>query len=81
MQNSGQIAPLDEIVRLKEKYRFRIILDESHSFGVLGNSGRGLAEYCGVPVLYSLSFKRKFKLELIKFESIVGHTYILDIHT
>ncbi|KAJ3684969.1 hypothetical protein LUZ61_014133 [Rhynchospora tenuis] len=48
-QNSGQIAPLDEIVRLKEKYRFRIILDESHSFGVLGNSGRGLAEYCGVP--------------------------------
>ncbi|KAJ4799965.1 Serine palmitoyltransferase 1 [Rhynchospora pubera] len=49
-QNSGQIAPLDEIVRLKEKYRFRIILDESHSFGVLGNSGRGLAEYCGVPI-------------------------------
>jgi 7-keto-8-aminopelargonate synthetase-like enzyme len=56
MQNSGQIASLDKIVRLKEKYHFRIILDESHSFGVLGNSGRGLAEYCGVPVLYSLSF-------------------------
>jgi serine palmitoyltransferase len=52
MQNSGQIAPLDEIVRLKEKYRFRIILDESHSFGVLGNSGRGLAEHCGVPVCF-----------------------------
>ncbi|KAJ4732256.1 Long chain base biosynthesis protein 1 [Rhynchospora pubera] len=49
-QNSGQIAPLDEIVRLKEKYRFRIILDESHSFGVLGNSGRGLADHCGVPI-------------------------------
>lgn len=49
-QNSGQVAPLDEIVRLKEKYRFRLILEESHSFGVLGNSGRGLAEYYGVPV-------------------------------
>ncbi|CAL9086315.1 unnamed protein product, partial [Musa textilis] len=49
-QNSGQIAPLDEIVRLKEKYHFRVILDESHSFGVLGNSGRGLAEYYGVSV-------------------------------
>ncbi|CAD5170837.1 unnamed protein product [Musa acuminata subsp. malaccensis] len=49
-QNSGQIAPLDEIVQLKEKYHFRVILDESHSFGVLGNSGRGLAEYYGVPV-------------------------------
>lgn len=49
-QNSGQIAPLDEIVRLKEKYFFRLVVDESHSFGVLGNSGRGLAEHCGVPV-------------------------------
>ncbi|XP_073009466.1 long chain base biosynthesis protein 1b [Typha latifolia] len=49
-QNSGQIAPLDEIVRLKEKYHFRVILEESHSFGVLGNSGRGLAEHYGVPI-------------------------------
>lgn len=49
-QNSGQVAPLDEIVRLKEKYRFRLIMDESNSFGVLGNSGRGLAEHYGVPI-------------------------------
>ncbi|EHA8589814.1 putative Long chain base biosynthesis protein 1c [Cocos nucifera] len=49
-QNSGQVAPLDEIIKLKEKHRFRVILDESNSFGVLGNSGRGLAEHCGVPI-------------------------------
>lgn len=49
-QNSGQIAPLDEIIRLKEKHRFRVLLDESNSFGVLGSSGRGLTEYCGVPI-------------------------------
>ncbi|KAL2482640.1 Long chain base biosynthesis protein 1 [Forsythia ovata] len=49
-QNSGQIAPLDEIIRLKEKYRFRVILDESNSFGVLGSSGRGLTEHCEVPI-------------------------------
>ncbi|XP_008810414.1 long chain base biosynthesis protein 1b-like [Phoenix dactylifera] len=49
-QNSGQVAPLDEIIRLKEKHRFRVILDESNSFGVLGNSGRGLAEHYGVPI-------------------------------
>ncbi|BAT82635.1 hypothetical protein LR48_Vigan07g268900 [Vigna angularis] len=49
-QNSGQIAPLDEIVKLKEKYLFRVLLDESNSLGVLGSSGRGLTEYCGVPV-------------------------------
>ncbi|KAL5071855.1 hypothetical protein RYX36_022742 [Vicia faba] len=49
-QNSGQIAPLDEIIKLKEKYRFRILLDESNSFGVLGSSGRGLTEHYGIPV-------------------------------
>ncbi|PKA62843.1 Long chain base biosynthesis protein 1a [Apostasia shenzhenica] len=49
-QNSGQMAQLDDIVRLKEKYRFRLVLDESHSFGVLGNTGRGLAEHYGIPI-------------------------------
>ncbi|KAL2895448.1 Long chain base biosynthesis protein 1 [Bienertia sinuspersici] len=49
-QNSGQIAPLDEIIKLKEKYRFRLLMDESNSFGVLGSSGRGVTEYYGVPV-------------------------------
>ncbi|WMV54220.1 hypothetical protein MTR67_047605 [Solanum verrucosum] len=49
-QNSGQIAPLDEIIKLKEKYKFRVLLDESNSLGVLGSSGKGLTEYYNVPV-------------------------------
>ncbi|CAL5345075.1 unnamed protein product [Camellia sinensis] len=49
-QNSGQIAPLDEIIRLKEKYRFHVLLDKSNSFGVLGSSGRGITEQYGVPI-------------------------------
>lgn len=51
-QNSGQIAPLDEIIKLKEKYKFRVLLDESNSLGVLGSSGKGLTEYYNVPVCY-----------------------------
>nr|GLL37673.1 cell division control protein 48 isoform X2 [Ipomoea trifida] len=47
--NSGQIAPLDEIIKLKEQYKFRVLLDESNSFGVLGSSGRGLTEHYRVP--------------------------------
>lgn len=43
---------MDEIVKLKEKYLFRVLLDESNSLGVLGSSGRGLTEYCGVPVCF-----------------------------
>ncbi|CAM0948869.1 unnamed protein product [Alopecurus aequalis] len=49
-QNSGHIAPLDEIIKLRDRYRFRVILEESHSFGVLGKSGRGLTEHYGVPI-------------------------------
>nr|GMC58664.1 long chain base biosynthesis protein 1-like [Ipomoea batatas] len=49
-QNSGQIAPLDEVIKLKEQYKFRVLLDESNSFGVLGSSGRGLTEHYRVPV-------------------------------
>jgi hypothetical protein len=64
MQNSGQIAPLDEIIKLKEKYRFRVILEESHSFGVLGKSGRGLAEHYGVPVSVSPKKIIKFFMTL-----------------
>lgn len=43
-KNLGTIAPLDKIVELKHKYHYRLILDESFSFGTLGKSGRGALE-------------------------------------
>lgn len=49
-QNSGQMAPLDKIIKLKEKYKFRVLVDESNSFGVLGKTGRGITEHYGIPV-------------------------------
>ena len=49
-QNSGKLAPLDEILRFKEKYKFRILVDESNSIGVLGATGRGLTEHFNIPV-------------------------------
>jgi len=47
-QRTGHIAPLADIVSLKEKYGALLILDESLSFGVLGKQGRGLFEHSGV---------------------------------
>src|SRR5436190_5907674 len=35
-------------VELKKKYKYRLILDESWSFGVLGSHGRGVTEYYGI---------------------------------
>lgn len=40
----GDCTDLPRLVELKEKYVFRIILDETWSFGVLGRTGRGLTE-------------------------------------
>ncbi|KAI5310274.1 serine palmitoyltransferase component [Ascosphaera atra] len=40
----GDMPDLPTIVELKLKYKFRLILDESSSFGVLGRSGRGITE-------------------------------------
>jgi 8-amino-7-oxononanoate synthase len=41
----GDIAPLPEIIALKEEFGCFLMVDEAHSFGVLGETGRGLAEH------------------------------------
>ena len=44
----GSVAPLPEIVKLARQYDAAIILDDSHGVGVMGEHGRGTAEYFGV---------------------------------
>ena len=44
----GTIAQLDAIVALAEKYDAAVMIDESHSSGFLGKTGRGTHEYRGV---------------------------------
>ncbi len=44
----GDMPPLDKIVELKKKYRTRLLVDDAHGVGVLGEHGRGTCEYFGV---------------------------------
>lgn len=44
----GTILNLKELVALKKKYKFYIFVDEAHSIGCLGETGRGVCEYHGV---------------------------------
>lgn len=41
----GDIAPLPSIIELKKKYKSLLMVDEAHSIGVLGDTGRGVREY------------------------------------
>jgi 8-amino-7-oxononanoate synthase len=41
----GDICKLPEIVKLAEKYKCRVMVDDAHSFGMLGKSGRGTGEH------------------------------------
>ena len=45
---SGDVAKLPEIVALAKKYGARILVDDAHGFGVLGNGGRGTVDYFGL---------------------------------
>ncbi len=40
----GNVAPLDKIVELANKYKAMVMVDESHSAGVVGQTGRGVTE-------------------------------------
>ena len=51
----GNVAPLDKIVELADKYNAMVMVDESHSAGVVGKTGRGVTE------LYNI----KGKVEII----------------
>jgi glycine C-acetyltransferase len=51
----GNVAPLDKIYALAEKYNAMVMVDESHSAGVVGETGRGVTE----------RYKLRGKIEII----------------
>ena len=44
----GDLAPLDEICALAEKYNALVFVDDSHASGFMGKTGRGVHEHFGV---------------------------------
>ncbi|TWT38752.1 aminotransferase class I/II-fold pyridoxal phosphate-dependent enzyme [Blastopirellula retiformator] len=45
----GDIAPLPEIVQLCRKFGAMLMVDEAHSLGVIGETGRGIQEHFDLP--------------------------------
>jgi serine palmitoyltransferase len=57
--NTGEMCPLRELTELRKKYKLRLFLDESVSFGTIGRHGRGLTEFLGVDVTFYFIFMFK----------------------
>jgi 8-amino-7-oxononanoate synthase len=51
---TGRIPPLADYGAVLEAYDGRMFVDESHSFGVVGENGRGAAEHCGAEQLATI---------------------------
>jgi len=45
---AGDLGNLKDIVKLKEKFNFRILVDDAHGFGTMGKTGAGVPEYYDV---------------------------------
>ncbi|MBS3806717.1 MAG: aminotransferase class I/II-fold pyridoxal phosphate-dependent enzyme [Bacteroidales bacterium] len=45
---AGDLGKLSDIVKLKEKYNFRLLVDDAHGFGTMGATGAGTGEHFGV---------------------------------
>ncbi|MFW5831689.1 MAG: aminotransferase class I/II-fold pyridoxal phosphate-dependent enzyme [Prolixibacteraceae bacterium] len=53
---SGDLGKLDEIVKLKDEFEFRLLVDDAHGFGVMGKTGAGAPEHFGVTDKIDLHF-------------------------
>ncbi len=45
---SGVVGSLDKIVEMKSRYNFRLLVDDAHGFGTMGETGAGVPEHFGV---------------------------------
>ncbi len=44
----GDVAPLDKIIELAEKYNAAVMLDDAHGMGIMGEGGKGTASHFGL---------------------------------
>jgi glycine C-acetyltransferase len=60
---AGDLGKLKEIVELKKKYSFRLLVDDAHGFGTMGKTGKGTGEHLDVQDdidIYFATFAKAF---------------------
>ncbi|MDR2936058.1 MAG: aminotransferase class I/II-fold pyridoxal phosphate-dependent enzyme [Rikenellaceae bacterium] len=74
----GDLGKLNEIVKLKKDFDFRILVDDAHGFGTMGPNGRGTSEHFGVMDDIDLYFGTFAKSMAGIGGFISGSKYIID---
>jgi glycine C-acetyltransferase len=75
---AGDQGKLKEITSLKEKYQFRLLVDDAHGFGTLGKTGAGAGEEQGVQDKIDLYFSTFAKSMASIGAFIAGDRKIID---
>ena len=75
---AGDQGKLKEITALKNKYQFRILLDDAHGFGTLGKTGAGAAEEQGCQDKIDLYFSTFAKSMASIGAFVAGDKSIID---
>lgn len=76
----GNVAPMDKICDLAEKYDALVLVDESHSAGVVGATGHGVSEFFGTygrVDIYTGTLGKSFGGAMGGFTT--GHKEIIDL--
>ena len=74
----GEQGKLKEIVKLKEKYKFRFLVDDAHGFGTLGRNGSGTGDEQGVQDEIDVYFATFAKSIVITGAFIAGSKEVID---
>jgi len=75
---AGDLGKLDEIVALKEKFDFRLLVDDAHGFGTMGENGSGTGTHFGVQDQIDLYFSTFAKAMAGIGAFIAGDEEIID---
>ncbi len=76
---SGNMGDLASIVKLKEKFNFRLLVDDAHGFGTMGATGAGAGEEQGVQDGIDIYFSTFAKSMASIGAFIAGDAAIIDV--
>jgi glycine C-acetyltransferase len=75
---SGNLGKLDEIVALKDKYQFRLFVDDAHGFGTMGKTGAGTGEHLGAQDGIDVYFSTFAKSMASIGAFVAGEEFVID---